>query len=110
MSDHPRKLGKFQRVHSQETIDTARRYWDAGMTATEIGRKMGVSKSTIIGVAYRNNFSLRAKRGVAWRRPVTTPEGRFTSARSAARAYGLSCAGAQKRAERHTLGWRYADE
>lgn len=43
-------------------------------------------------------------------RAVTTPEGDFISIAEAARQYGLSKEGAQRRVRRNSYGWRYADK
>lgn len=98
------------RVHSDETIATARRYWDAGLAVTEIGYKMGVSKGVITGISYRNNFPARKPTG-GYCRPVITANGkRYPSIRAAARAHGITYAAGWERVTNGWKGWRFADE
>ena len=72
------KTGNLRR--SPEFIESARSLWDLGLSASEIGWKLGVSKGVIMGVAHRNAFPAR--------RPPTKPYEDFM--RDWARAKGLS--------------------
>lgn len=42
-----------------ESISVARRLWDDGLTASQIAVGMGVTRNSIIGIAYRNDFPAR---------------------------------------------------
>ena len=51
--------GKNGDAHPSEFIARAREYWDSGYSASEISKRLGVTKNVIIGVAHRNNFTPR---------------------------------------------------
>jgi transposase-like protein len=42
-----------------ETIAVVRDFWDAGHSINEIGKRMGVTRNVIAGLAHRNNFPAR---------------------------------------------------
>jgi GcrA cell cycle regulator len=42
-----------------ERIDELKRLWDAGHSASEIGKKLGVSKNAVVGKAHRLKLSAR---------------------------------------------------
>lgn len=46
-------------IHSDETIACARELWAMGLSTSEIGRAMGVTKNVIVGLAHRNQFAPR---------------------------------------------------
>lgn len=48
-----------RRVHPRTFIAQALLLWESGHPVAEIGRRLGVTKDTIIGVAHRNNFPSR---------------------------------------------------
>jgi hypothetical protein len=45
--------------HKHATIETARCFWSEGLSTAEIGRRMGVTKNVIVGIARRNGFPAR---------------------------------------------------
>jgi len=45
--------------HSPKTVAAARRHWDRGLSASQIGCRMGVSKDVVCGIARRNGFTQR---------------------------------------------------
>jgi DNA-directed RNA polymerase sigma subunit (sigma70/sigma32) len=47
------------RIHSPDFIVRARRLWDEGHSASEVARRMNVTKNVIIGIADRNDFPAR---------------------------------------------------
>ena len=45
---------------TNDVISRLRQLWDEGISTTEIGRRLGVSKNAVIGKAHRLNLSARA--------------------------------------------------
>ena len=48
--------------NTAEIIRSARRLWSRGMSASQIGEAMGVTKNVVIGIAHRNDFPARRRR------------------------------------------------
>jgi len=46
-------------IHGPDFITLARRLWDDGHSASEVARRMRVTKNVVIGIAHRNNFPPR---------------------------------------------------
>jgi len=47
------------RLHAESFILKARRLWFDGMSASQIGDELGVTKNVIVGIAARNDFPPR---------------------------------------------------
>lgn len=51
--------GGTEQYHSPASIAGVRTYWDAGLTLTQIGRKIGVTRNVVAGIVHRNKFTPR---------------------------------------------------
>lgn len=54
-----RNLGGRPRTVPLERIAAARALWDEGLTGREIALRLGVTKSVIDGISYREVFPMR---------------------------------------------------
>lgn len=69
--DCPRFVERIVAHHDK--IGTARSLWDDGLSAAEIGRRVSVSKSTLLGLARRHGFPSRSS-PIVPRHTRTCPE------------------------------------
>ena len=44
---------------TEDAITTLRQLWSEGLSTAEIGRRMGISKSAVVGKAHRLNLAAR---------------------------------------------------
>lgn len=51
--------GGSKPIHPSETIAAARSLWDEGHSTATIGKRLGVTKNVIVGLASRNDFPAR---------------------------------------------------
>ena len=45
---------KRQQSHSDETIQLAAKLWNEGLSGSQVGKRLGVSRNVVIGLAHRN--------------------------------------------------------
>ena len=87
----------------------ARRGRDRGGLVMARPRDRGAYEpGNVVPFSPGENFRDRPRHHIA--RPVLTPAGVFASAVQAAKAFGLTAAGASRRARAGSKGWRYADD
>lgn len=50
-------MTQFERKHSDATIDEISRLWAEGVSGSEIGRRLGLSKNMVVGLKARNGIT-----------------------------------------------------